>query len=263
MVIVCIMLSALGVILYTVLSVRIKVSDTKGIVSVKRTGVSEVATTAIPAAADETPAEEQPQVVEPAHVEEYAPVEVNFDELAAINADVTAWIYSEGTDVDYPVVQRDNTYYLNHSFDGKEVSRGALFVHEDNAGDFSDENTCIYGHNMTRTGDGVMFSSIVSYKQQSYYEAHPVMYLLTPQGDYRVDIFAAYPIDIFEDSVPLRFEDEADYQRYLDEIRERSDIVADVEVTSEDKIVTLITCTQDHKSSERYIVAGKLTKIGL
>lgn len=269
-----IMCIAFGVILYTVLSVRIKVSDTNGIGSVKKdTVVAETTPTAgpvttggnlsiqpdlelVPGGAD-TP---EP-TVEPVYAGEQAPVEVNFQELAAINADVAAWIYSEGTDIDYPVVQRNNSYYLNHSFDGKSASRGTLFIHEDNAGDFSDDNTCIYGHNMTRTGDGVMFSSIVSYKKQAYYEEHPVMYLLTPEGDYKVEIFAAYLIDIFDDRIPMHFGDKADYQSYLDEIRERSYISTEVDVTSDDRIVTLVTCTQDHESSERFLVAGRLVPL--
>lgn len=279
-VIVGIMLIAFGVILYTVLSVRIKVSDTQGIGTVKKetsapteTPALEPATTggilvihpadseypdfdAVPGGAD-TP---EP-TAEPTPAGEQAPVEVNFADLAGINPDVAAWLYSEGTDIDYPVVQRNNTYYLNHSFDGKSTNRGTLFIHEDNADDFSDENTCIYGHNMTRTGDGVMFSSLVSYKKQSYYEAHPVMYLLTPQGDYKVEIFASYLIDIFDDRIPMHFGDKADYQSYLDEIRGRSHITTNVSVTPEDKIVTFVTCTQDHESTERYLVAGKLVPL--
>lgn len=276
-VIVGIMLIAFGVILYTVLSVRIKVSDTQGVDSVKKeTVVTETTPTAVPVSTwgvlviqPESPdyepapggADTPEPSAEPTPVGERAPVEVNFTDLAAINPDVAAWLYSEGTDIDYPVVQRDNSYYLNHSFDGKKANRGTLFIHEDNAGDFADENTCIYGHNMTRTGDGVMFSSLVSYKKQSYYEAHPVMYLLTPQGDYKVEIFASYLIDIFDDRIPMHFGDKADYQSYLDEIRSRSNITTDVDVSSADRIVTFITCTQDHESTERYLVAGKLVPL--
>lgn len=276
-VIVGIMLIAFGVILYTVLSVRIKVSDTQGVGSVKtETVVAEATPSAAPASTGgvlviqpESPdyetapggADTPEPTVEPAPVGEQAPVEVNFDDLAAINPDVAAWLYSEGTDIDYPVVQRNNSYYLNHSFDGKKANRGTLFIHEDNAGDFTDENTCIYGHNMTRTGDGVMFSSLVSYKKQSYYEAHPVMYLLTPHGDYKVEIFASYLIDIFDDRIPMHFGDKADYQSYLDEIRSRSNITTNVEVSPTDRIVTFITCTQDHESTERYLVAGKLVPL--
>ena len=150
---------------------------------------------------------------------------------------------------------------MNHSFDGKKVNRGTLFIHEDNDPDFADENTSIYGHNMTRTGDGVMFSSLVSYKKQSYYEKHPCMYLLTPHGDYKVEIFAAYLIDIFEDTIPITFASDSAYGAYLADIRGRSDIQSAVTVTPADRILSLVTCTQDHESTERYLVVGKLTPL--
>ena len=90
-----------------------------------------------------TPDDGQPQDT-PAPTEEpkeKAPVAVDFSSLSAINGDVAAWLYSEGTEINYPVVYRDNTFYLNHSFDGKKVNRGTLFIHEDNDPDFADENT--------------------------------------------------------------------------------------------------------------------------
>lgn len=271
-----IMVIAFGVILYTVLSVRIQVSDTNGITPVIKTAGTGPTTPAptdgpmttggiviIQSPGVLTPDDGQPQDT-PAPTEEpkeKAPVAVDFSSLSAINGDVAAWLYSEGTEINYPVVYRDNTFYLNHSFDGKKVSRGTLFIHEDNDPDFTDENTSIYGHNMTRTGDGVMFSSLVSYKKQSYYEKHPCMYLLTPHGDYKVEIFAAYLIDIFEDTIPITFASDSAYGAYLADIRGRSDIRSAVTVTPADRILSLVTCTQDHESTERYLVVGKLTPL--
>ena len=54
---------------------------------------------------------------------------------------------------------------------------------------FSDNNTIIYGHNMR---DGSMFSTLVEYKAQAYYDEHPEMYLVTPEGGYVVEVFSAF-----------------------------------------------------------------------
>ena len=60
----------------------------------------------------------------------WEPVEVpvDFQALFDVNPDVYAWIKIPGTNIDYPVLQRegDNAYYLNHDWEGKKA-RGALF----------------------------------------------------------------------------------------------------------------------------------------
>ena len=35
------------------------------------------------------------------------PITVDFDALSKVNPDIIAWIYSEGTDINYPIVQGD------------------------------------------------------------------------------------------------------------------------------------------------------------
>ena len=107
---------------------------------------------------------------------------VQFDELLKTNGDVIAWIYGANTHINYPVVQgSDNDYYLRHLLDGTWNDNGSIFMDCANSADFSDQNSLIYGHNMT---SGAMFSNLVKYKQQAYYDQHPYLYMLTPQQSY-------------------------------------------------------------------------------
>src|SRR5690625_2254781 len=47
---------------------------------------------------------------------------INFNDLKNINQDIVAWIYIEGTSINYPIVQTsDNQYYLKHNYN-KEYS---------------------------------------------------------------------------------------------------------------------------------------------
>ena len=104
--------------------------------------------------------------------------------------DVKAWLELPGTVIQYPVGPgRDNSYYLKHLYDGTAKKVGCLFIDYENAEDFSDNNTIIYGHNMR---DGSMFSTLVEYKAQAYYDEHPEMYLVTPEGGYVVGCFSAF-----------------------------------------------------------------------
>lgn len=37
-----------------------------------------------------------------------------------------------------------------------------------------------------------MFSSLTKYKSQSYYNEHPVLYLFTPGGNYKIELIAGF-----------------------------------------------------------------------
>ena len=100
--------------------------------------------------------------------------EPDYDVLRLENSEFYAWLYSEGTVINYPVTRgEDNRYYLNHLFNKKRNSMGTLFVDAGNAPDFADRNTIIYGHHMK---NGSMFASLVGYKKQSYYDEHPDLF---------------------------------------------------------------------------------------
>jgi len=53
---------------------------------------------------------------------------IDFDTLTAQYPDIYAWIRIPGTNVDYPIVQHesDNSYYLNHTIDGKKRIEGSI-----------------------------------------------------------------------------------------------------------------------------------------
>ena len=121
---------------------------------------------------------------------ETPPIRVDFDALREKNDDVVAWIYCPDTPINYPVVQAaDNEAYLHRLLDGSKNSAGTLFMDFRNSSDFSDWNSVIYGHNMK---NGSMFGTLMDYKTQSYFDAHPKVFLLTPEQDYVVKIVAGF-----------------------------------------------------------------------
>ena len=72
--------------------------------------------------------------------------EVDLNSLREVNEDVRAWITIPDTLLSYPVVQcGDNQYYLNHTWQDKRSSVGAIFLECKCAPDFSDFNTIVYG----------------------------------------------------------------------------------------------------------------------
>lgn len=74
---------------------------------------------------------------------------IDFNSLASLNSDIVGWLYIEGTNINYPIVQgMNNSYYLKHLFDGKYNSSGCIFLDANSESDFTEKNSVVYGHNM-------------------------------------------------------------------------------------------------------------------
>ena len=181
--------------------------------------------------------------------------EVDFTALAAVNPDVTAWLYGPDTGISYPVVQgTDNNYYLDHLLDGTANSAGCLFVDTSCRPDFSGRNTVIYGHRMK---NGTMFAALGNYQEQVYYDAHPVFLLVTPEGRYVVELFSGYVADTAESAWMLDFSDEQAYLAWLEEVGEKSAFSSKVSPRAEDRVVTLSTCSYEFENA-RFVLHGVL-----
>lgn len=197
--------------------------------------------------------EETPLVQE--HTKGFAPVAVDFDALTALNSQVAAWIRTEDGVINYPVVRgTDNDYYLNHLIDGTVNRNGSIFMDFRNEADFSDHNTVLYGHNML---DGTMFASLSLYSTPGYYDSHRELQLLTPSGDYRLQVFAGCVVPGNSDLYQLTFTGEEDRAAYLEKILVLSEFQTDVQVSVSDRLVTLSTCAYDYEDA-RYLLFCRL-----
>ena len=200
-------------------------------------------------------AEDQPQST----TFERSPVSVNFDELRNISCDVIGWLCLPNTPINYPVVQgRDNAYYLERFIDGTSAAGGSLFADYQCPSDFSGKNTIIYGHNMK---DGSMFALIDDYADESFYRAHPVMYLNTPAQNYRIDFFSGFTADPESFVYKSSFSGDEDFADFLRSLLACSEIDCDIEPDAGDRIVTLSTCTYSG-DDVRFVLCGVLTEIG-
>ena len=184
--------------------------------------------------------------------------QVDFAALGDVNEDIVAWLYGEGTVLNYPVVKgEDNSYYLSHLFDGSDNASGCLFLDSRNSSDFSDDNTIIYGHNMK---NGTMFAFINQYQEQSYYDQHPSMFLLTPNGNFEVHLFAGFLEDVNGNAWQRAFQNENEKIKWLEEARNASTFVSDTIPSKEDKIVTFSTCS-NASEDVRYVLMGVLKDV--
>ena len=160
-----------------------------------------------------------------------ADLTVDWDALRAVNPDIVAWIYIPDSPVNYPVVQgQDNQEYLHKAFDGSTgwlASAGTIFLDSNNASDFSDRNSALYGHHMN---DGSMFASLSDWQNNDEFNSHRDIYLLTPQGNYRLKTFAMVKTTGTDALVQTTFSSEESYRSYIQDKLDRSVVTQDGDV---------------------------------
>ena len=201
--------------------------------------------------------------------EEYVPIEtdqyanisflsVDFNDLINKNKDTVGWLKVNNTNVNYSVVQTtNNSYYLKHDFNKRNNYAGWIY------GDYRDDfkyfgtNTIMYGHNMTNR---TMFGSLVWCLKSSWYTNTDNHYikLSTPTSNTVWKIFAIYTIVPEVYYLKTYFENETEHQEFLNTIKKRSIYNFNEDVTTENKVLTLSTCTDDGK--KRVVIHAKMIK---
>lgn len=181
------------------------------------------------------------------------------------NSDMVGWIRIDGTDIDYPVVQRadDPNYYLKHDFEKNYTDYGCPFMQADCDALAPSDNLIIYGHNMK---DGSMFADLAKYRSKDFWQSHKTVCFDTELGSSAYEIFAVIHTTVQADSADAfpfyRFvnavapEDFADYVSAC-----QSRVLYDTGISAEygDKLLTLSTC-DNITDNGRWLVIAKQTE---
>ncbi|MEF9839352.1 MAG: class B sortase [Lachnospiraceae bacterium] len=183
--------------------------------------------------------------------------QLSFGELQAINPEVFGWLSVYGTMIDYPLVQgEDNAKYINTSVECTYSMTGAIFLDYSNNRSFLDFNSIIYGHNMVPQ---VMFGSIKSFKDPQFFESHKYGNLYFDGKDHGIELFAIIVADAYDGAIYTSgLTDETMKQVYLDTLKGKSLLYRDINITSNDRIVLLSTCSTE-STNARDILVGRIT----
>lgn len=181
---------------------------------------------------------------------------VDLAKLVAKNDDVKGWIYVEGTDISYPLLQGyNNDYYLYLNYDEEYSGAGSIYIDSGNAADLSDDHTVIYGHNMKNDS---MFGTLNDFKNQSHMEKHPYVYILKANGKWsKYEIFAYYRADVNDGTFDLFTGDAQRLANYVDLIASNNYYDNSKLPTKGEKIITLSTCTEDLDDYSRNVLQAK------
>ena len=185
-------------------------------------------------------------------------LEVNFNELLTKNPDTVGWIQVKGTNINYPIVQTtDNSYYLNHAFDGSKNEAGWVFMDYRNDSVNFNQNTIIYAHSRLT---GSMFGSLKNILNSSWYtnKNNHIIRLSTPTENTMWQVFSVYTIPKESYYITPNFNSNEAYQEFLNTMKSRSEVEFSAEVNTNDKILTLSTCKDNF--GNRVVMHAKLIK---
>lgn len=190
--------------------------------------------------------------------EELDKYKIDWQNLKNQNPDTVAYLKVNNTNIDYIVVQHsDNSYYLKHNFNRERNVSGWIFSDYHNKFDGTDKNIAIFGHN---TRDGSMFGTLKNILNKDWYENkenHKVV-LVTEMGTYYYQVFSTYSIIPEDYYINTKFNNDSEFDKFVKKLKSRSVYDYGVEVSKDDRILTLSSCIGDGK--KRVVLHAKLIK---
>ena len=177
-------------------------------------------------------------------------------DLKELNPDYVFWLEIPDTEIDYPVVQRDNEYYLKRDFFGEKNKHGTIFLDErcEVTGDF----LLLHGHNMK---DGTMFGSLRDFKKKDFASEHSELVISMDKRDIHLEVVAAALVDLYDaerfvyEQLP---ETEEEAQAYFTELWSHALWCGEINWEPGQRVVLLSTC--DYGSEEERFVVFAIEK---
>lgn len=184
---------------------------------------------------------------------------VDHDALKAENPDYFCWLYVPSTGISYPVTKgEDNEYYLHHTFEKQSNINGCIFIDTLAWEDMDDYNTFVFGHNMR---NGSMFGSLKQLLNEPEKALNdPYFYLMMKDKVMKYHIYAIHVTPPTSDTFhnPAT---EKEYLDYIDMVKGESIVDMGVDVSKEDRTVSLSTCSGTGAGKKRLALHGKLVGI--
>ena len=199
-------------------------------------------------------------------------LQLKYAKLYASNRYFVGYLEAPGTRLSLPIVQtgerdEENTY-LKKNFYGANTKYGCPFVSSFNSisAGYLDYNTVIFGHHMN---DNTIFGALDVYKTLNGFKNAPIINFNTLYNDYQWKVIAAIITnDNPKDDNGYKFEysftslsNDTYKQTYLNELAKRSLYDTGVDVTVNDRLLTLSTCSHEFDDA-RFVVVARMVRAG-
>lgn len=168
------------------------------------------------------------------------------------DTDAVAWVQLDKTS--YPIYHDDGSmFYLSHLPDGTYASAGSIFLYGDNSGDFTDQSSFVYGHNML---NGTMFGRLKQYAKQEYGDHYFYIYL--PDGTrHKYQFFSVASVGESSKAYTWSFANEDSFLKWQQWMKDQSLISCSAPIDASKRFVTLSTCNGTIGTTKRLIICGQ------
>lgn len=99
--------------------------------------------------------------------------------------------------------------------------------------------------------------NINKFKDADFFKKNNKIKITLNGKEFLYDVFSAYIVESDYDYLKTNFNNESDYQNYINDITSKSLYKSPIKVNSNDKIVTLSTCTYEFDDA-RMVIHGRL-----
>jgi len=165
------------------------------------------------------------------------------------NDDVVGILEINNTDYIVPIMQGDdNDYYLNHTPDGRSNFMGSIYL-DYRVNIDSSKKLLIYGHNSSNID--MPFKILEEFYDKDYYDSHKYIEITTSNTKKKYEIFSVHVETSDFSYMNIDFKTEDEYLNHLKTLKSRSLYDTGVEISSEDEILILQTCST-HKDYRNY-----------
>ena len=193
--------------------------------------------------------------------EEAAKAYEKYGALYEQNNDFVGWIYIDGTNINYPVMQTpDNPdYYLKHSFENTWSDYGVPYLDEACVIGQSN-NLVIYGHHMS---NGSMFCDLELYSDPAFCMEHPVIRFDTLSSFGEYEVIAVFRYNTNQETFRYDREvnmDETRFSWFMEQVHARELFSTGKDASFGDQMLTLSTCEYTYKNGRLVVVARKVVQ---
>lgn len=207
--------------------------------------------------------------------DEYKDIFNEFKNKAYNKDDYKCQIIFKSGIINEPVVQgKNNDEYLRKDFETyKYRVDGPIFI--DSSYIFNEDlNMVLYGHNMPRSMDEKqeqLFTPLHRLEDRNNYEDNKIVYLIFEDHQEEYEVVFVYNIKVTEEEgvqylnegEPLYYLNnysEEEFDEYVEAVKQREYYSTNVDVSSNDRLLTLQTCYED-KTDKLVVVAKMINEI--